>query len=202
MSVRDLADIFHERWLATHPFEASLYGVPGYDDRVPNDSEAGEAAWRSELDSMLAEASRLDRSSLSEADDVTLGCLLENLAQELRDLDARLIEHTVTAMPFTGPAVLLATAARTILPDERAAADYLERLRAGGGWIDQQTERLRIGAGKGRLPVAPLVQEAISGRSTCSRRTFPTASPSPSLRKAGTASRPGARSGTHSRGMS
>jgi len=45
--------------------------------------------------------------------------------------------------------------------DERAARDYLERLRSSGTWIDQQSERLRIGAGKGRFPVAPLVQQAI-----------------------------------------
>jgi uncharacterized protein (DUF885 family) len=161
MSVRDLADTFHERWLVTNPFAASLYGIPGYDDRVPDDSEAGEAAWRSELDSTLARADRLDRSPLSNADDVTLGCLREYLAQEVRGLDARLIEHTVTPMPFSGPAVLFSIAARTLLVDERAAADYVERLRAGGTWIDQQAERLRVGAGKGRLPVAPLVQDAI-----------------------------------------
>jgi uncharacterized protein (DUF885 family) len=161
VSVRDLADTFHERWLATHPFAASLYGIPGYDDQVPDDSEAGEDAWRAELGPVLAEAEGLNPSALSEPDRITLGCLLENLGQELRDLDARLIEHTVSAMPFSGPAVLLSTAARTVLPDERAAGDYLERLRAGGTWIDQQTERLWIGAGKGRLPVAPLVREAI-----------------------------------------
>jgi uncharacterized protein (DUF885 family) len=159
--VRELADAFHERWLETHPFAASTFGVPGYDDRVPDDSEAGEASRRSELESTLVEADRLELASLSESAGITLGCLRENVAGELRDLDVRLIEHTVTAMPFSGPAELLATAARTVLADERAAADYLERLRAAGTWIDQQTERLQIGAGNGRLPVAPLVQEAI-----------------------------------------
>ncbi len=159
--VRELADAFHERWLETHPFAASTFGVPGYDDRVPDDGEAGEASRRSELESTLVEADRLELASLSEPAGITLACLRENVAGELRDLDVRLIEHTVTAMPFSGPAELLATAARTMLVDERAAADYLERLRAAGTWIDQQTERLQIGAGKGRLPVAPLVQEAI-----------------------------------------
>jgi uncharacterized protein (DUF885 family) len=159
--VRELADAFHERWLETHPFAASTFGVPGYDDRVPDDGEAGEASRRSELESTLVEADRLELASLSEPAGITLACLRENVAGELRDLDVRLIEHTVTAMPFSGPAELLATAARTVLADEQAAADYLERLRAAGTWIDQQTERLQIGAGKGRLPVAPLVQEAI-----------------------------------------
>jgi len=159
--VRELADAFHERWLETHPFAASTYGVPGYDDRVPDDSEAGEASRRSELESTLVEADGLELASLSAPAGITLACLRENVAGELRELDVRLIEHTVTAMPFSGPAELLATAARTVLADEEAAADYLERLRAAGTWIDQQTERLEIGAGKGRLPVAPLVQEAI-----------------------------------------
>ncbi len=159
--VRALADAFHERWLETHPFAASVFGVPGYDDRVPDDSEAGEASRRAELESTLAEVDRLELASLSEPDGITLACLRENAVGELRDLDVRLIEHTVTAMPFSGPPELLAAAARTLLADEQAAADYLERVRAGGTWIDQQTERLEIGAAKGRLPVAPLVQEAI-----------------------------------------
>jgi uncharacterized protein (DUF885 family) len=159
--VRELTDAFHERWLATHPFAASVYGVPGYDDRVPDDSEAGEASRRTDLELTLSEVDRLEPTSRSEADAITLACLRENAVGELRDLDVGLIEHTVTAMPFSGPSELLATAARTLLADEQAAHDYLERLRAGGTWIDQQSQRLRIGAAKGRLPVAPLVQEAI-----------------------------------------
>ncbi len=161
MRVRELADSFHERWLAAHPFAASDFGIPGYDDRVPDASEAGEAAWRGELESITDRARRLDRAQLPDEDGITLDTLLEYAAQERRGLDAELIDHTVTAMPFSGPAVLLATAARTVLPDEQAAADYLERLRRSGAWIDQQTERLRAGAGKGRLPVASLVQQAI-----------------------------------------
>ncbi|MBV8217784.1 MAG: DUF885 domain-containing protein [Solirubrobacterales bacterium] len=138
-----------------------MYGISGYDDRVPDDSEAGEAAWRTELESLLADARGFDRERLSAADAITLGCLAENIGIELRQLDARLIDHTVTAMPFSGPPVLFAVAARSVIADERAALDYLERLRRSGGWIDQQSERLRIGADKGRLPVAPLVQQAI-----------------------------------------
>jgi uncharacterized protein (DUF885 family) len=147
--VRGLADTFHERWLTAHPFTATYYGIPGHDDQVPDDSEAGEAGWRGELESMLTQARRLEQPQLPEADAITLACLIENIHQELREFDAGLIEHTVTAMPFSGPAVLLATAARTVMVDAQAAADYLERLRRSGEWIDQQTERLRIGAGKG-----------------------------------------------------
>jgi len=177
--VRDLADRFHERWLTAHPFTASLYGIPGCEDRVPDDSEAGVAAWRAELESMLAEAHRVDPTELAEADAITLGCLVENIDQEVREIDTRLLEHDVSAMPFTGPAVLLATAARTVIGDEQAAADYLERLRHGGEWVDQQSERLRIGAAKGRLPVAPLVEQAIEWADDLLRPEVPEALAAP-----------------------
>ena len=177
--VRELADRFHERWLRVHPFTASLYGIPGYDDRVPDDSEAGDAAWRGELESMRADARRFEQLPLAEADAITLGCLVENIDQEVRDLDSRLLEHDVSAMPFTGPAVLLATAARTLVGDERAATDYLERLRRGGEWVDEQTERLRIGAIKGRLPVAPLVEQAIDWAENVMRPAVPEALATP-----------------------
>ena len=171
--VRGLADSFHERWLTAHPFTATYYGIPGHDNEVPDDSEAGEAGWRGELESLLTDARRLEQPQLSEADAITLACLIENIHQELRELDAGLIEHAVTAMPFSGPAVLLATAARTVMVDAQAAADYLERLRRSGEWIDQQTERLRIGAAKRRLPVAPLVQQAIEWAETLVRSPVP-----------------------------
>ena len=40
-SARDLADRFHTRWLEQNPFAATSYGIPGYDDLVPDESEAG-----------------------------------------------------------------------------------------------------------------------------------------------------------------
>ena len=55
-----------------------------------------------------------------------------------------------------GRPLFLAVAARTVLVDETAAEAYLTRLRRSGGWINQVTERLRAGAARGRLPVAPL----------------------------------------------
>lgn len=160
-SVRALADSFHERWLAAHPFVASMYGIMGYDDRVPDDSEEGEAARRAELESVLANLDGFDPSALPEADAVTLGCLVGSVRDELRGIDARLIEHTVSAIPIGGPSLLLGLAARTVVSDGQAAEDYLDRLRRTGEWLDQQTERLRIGAARGRLPVAPLVAGAI-----------------------------------------
>jgi len=161
-TARDLADRFHQRWLEANPFSATAYGIPGYDDLVPDTSQEGDQAWRAELTRFLLEADEIAAGSLNPADTVTLDCTKEMVTQELTVIDLAQVEYTVTAMQYSGPAVLMATAARTVLVDEAAAEAYLTRLRRSGTWLDQISERLRTGAAKGRLPVAPLVEQAIA----------------------------------------
>jgi uncharacterized protein (DUF885 family) len=161
-TARDLADRFHQRWLEANPFSATAYGIPGYDDLVPDTSQKGDQAWRAELTRFLLEADEITVGSLNPADTVTLDCTREMVTQELTAIDLAQVEYTVTAMQYSGPAVLMATAARTVLVDEAAAEAYLTRLRRSGTWLDQISERLRTGAAKGRLPVAPLVEQAIA----------------------------------------
>jgi uncharacterized protein (DUF885 family) len=161
-TARDLADRFHQRWLEANPFSATAYGIPGYDDLVPDTSQEGDQAWRAELTRFLLEADEVASGPLNPADSVTLDCTTEMTTQELTVIDLAQVEYTVTAMQYSGPAVLMATAARTVLVDETAAGAYLTRLRRSGAWLDQISERLRAGAAKGRLPVAPLVEQAIA----------------------------------------
>jgi uncharacterized protein (DUF885 family) len=161
-SARDLADRFHERWLYTHPFTATMYGIPGYDHLLPDSSAEGQRAWRAEVSQFLTEAAAVDRAQLTLADAVTLDCTEQAAVQEVAVVDAAADEHTVTPMHYRGPAAFLAVAARTVLVDPAAAEAYLTRVRGSGGWLDQVTERLRAGAARGRLPVAPLAEQAIS----------------------------------------
>src|SRR6266700_5573754 len=161
-SARDLADRFHRRWLEANPFAATSYGIPGYDDLVPDESEAGQQAWRAEVGQFLGEADAIARDQLTPADAVTLDCTTEAATQEREVIDLAGAEHTVTAMQYAGPAAFLAVAARTVLVDPAAAEAYLTRLRRSGTWLDQIGERLRTGAGKGRLPVAPLAGRAVT----------------------------------------
>ena len=160
-SPRDLADRFHRRWLEENPFTATMYGLPGYDDLVPDESEQGGQAWRAEVGQFLREADAIARDQLTPADAVTLDCMMEMATQEREIIDLARADHTVTAMQYAGPAAFLAVAARTVLIDPVAAEAYLTRLRRSGAWLDQVGERLRTGAAKGRLPVAPLVEQAI-----------------------------------------
>ena len=161
-SVRELADRMHRRWLEENPFTATMYGIPGYDDLVPDESEEGRRAWRAEVGRFLGEAGAVERGQLTPADAVTLDCTIEAATQELEIIDLAPADYTVTAMPYMGPAAFLAVAARTVLVDPAAAEAYLTRLRRSSGWFDQIGERLRTGAGQGRLPVAPLAEQAVT----------------------------------------
>lgn len=160
--VRDLADRFHERWLRVNPFAASMYGISGYDDLMPDDSEAGHQAWRAEAGRFAAEAEALAPEARTDAQKITLDCVAQAVKGEIAGIDMAAEEHTVTAMHYGGPAGFLAVAARTVLLDAEAAENYLTRLKRGGEWLDQITERLRAGAKKGRLPVAPLAEQAVA----------------------------------------
>lgn len=160
-SVRDLADRFHEQWLAQNPFTASMYGIPGYDADVPDESAAAHEQWRATVQAFQGEAADVDVAVLGSDDRVTLGCVVAACDREIAALDAAPLDHTVTAMPFSGPPALLAVAARTVLVDAAAAGDYVTRLRRSGTWVDQLSDRLREGAARGRFPVAPLVQQAV-----------------------------------------
>jgi uncharacterized protein (DUF885 family) len=163
---RDLADRFHEQWLRANPFAATSYGIPGYDHLLPDESEAGQQAWRAEAEGFLREAEALRQAAaagggqLTAADAVTLDCVAQAASQEADVVDMASDEHTVTPMHYGGPAFLLAVAARTVLVDVDAAEAYLTRLRGCGGWLDQVTERLQAGASRGRLPVASLAERA------------------------------------------
>ena len=190
-SPRDLADRFQQRWLEHNPFAATMYGIPGYDHLLPDESEAGERAWRAEACGLGEEADAITAATSAEA--VTLGCVRGAAAHEQDGIDMAAAEHTVTAMQFAGPANLPAVAARTVLVDPESAEAYLARLRGSGTWFGQLGERLRTGAGKGRLPVAPLAERAIAwrGRTCCpaSARCSPR-----SPRRAGPARQRGSRS--------
>jgi len=183
---RDLADRFHERWLHANPFAATMYGIPGYDHLLPDDSAAGQQAWRAEAERFLDEADEIRRGEtgqgqLTTADDVTLDCTTQAVTQEVTGIDLAADEHTVTAMQYSGPAMFLAVAARTVLVDEKAAEDYLTRVRGSGAWLDQLTDRLRDGARSGRLPVAPLAEQALGWAETvlAAPENSPVLSPKP-----------------------
>jgi len=165
-AARELSDRLDAALNRANPFEASYMGVSGYDDLVPDASEAGEASRRAEMEQILTEVGALEAAAPSPADSVTLGCATTFIEQEIAVIDSAGAEHIVSSQPFAPPAQLFAVAARTVVADSDDAAAYLARLSRSGDYIDQLCERLRAGAARGRLPVAALVAGAIEWAET------------------------------------
>jgi uncharacterized protein (DUF885 family) len=156
--IRALADELVRTLLAADPLHGSSLGLREYDALMPDPCTAAEDALVDRLRDLAGRAEHLTATDTRER--ATLGTVrawCEHLELEVAN---RADEYTVTAMPFAGPATLLAVAARTVLPDTAAAADYLARLTASPDWIDGTTERLREGRAKGTLPIAGLVDQA------------------------------------------
>ncbi len=158
---RALADRLHDLLLAASPLAATMLGLRDYDADVPDASVEADARLRADVEAVQRDAADAATRQWGASEAITLACVADTAERTLLELDAAEVEYTVTPLPFSGPPVLLAVAARTVVTDAAAAADYLTRLRGSARWIDQIGERLRDGAHRGRVPVAHLVEQAI-----------------------------------------
>jgi uncharacterized protein (DUF885 family) len=164
-----LADEFTDRMHRADPFSASEFGVAEYDGQLPDVTRAGEDALVADLRGLQRRAEVLAASEPGPAGDeptaadrrLVLAVLRSKLVTTLLDVQARAIEYTVTALPLSGPPVLMAVCARQTLPTEQSGADYLSRLRGSGDWIDETISRLRDGVRAGRTPVAALAEVGV-----------------------------------------
>jgi uncharacterized protein (DUF885 family) len=157
--IRALADELVQTLLAADPLHGSALGLREYDALMPDPSAAAEDALVDRLRDIARRAAQLTADD--SRDRATLGAVSAWCKHRELDLHNRADEYTATAMPFSGPAMLPAVAARTVLLDAGAAEDYLARLIASPRWLDGVTDRLRDGRAKGTLPIAELIDQAV-----------------------------------------
>jgi uncharacterized protein (DUF885 family) len=161
---RDLAELAERYFQVTmdaSPFDATVYGVRGWDAEVPDLSEAGEA----ETDRRLAELERrlaaIDPAGLGPQDRVTLAMLGRGLADRRAELAARWPELTVSATMSGIQSCVLGLVPKVTLATPAQAADYAERCVKLAGCLDQAGHRLRAGLASGRTPPALGVRAAV-----------------------------------------
>ena len=160
--VHALADELVDVMFTADPLDATLYGVPGYDDRLPDLSEEGEAAINARAAGIAARAAAIDPSTLDDEDAVTLAVIEQQARTRLESSETRFVEYTITGL-FISPAPALLSALPLVpLPDDDRAAAYLARLTAIPGYLETLAERHRAGVAAGRLPVRRLVESAIT----------------------------------------
>lgn len=154
-----LADELLGVLLGADPVGATVTGVPGYDERLPDHSEAAEFATR---DAALDIARRAAALTPDTADDrVTAAVIKERAESCAAEIEARTVEHSIAESIFAPAAAML-----TILPMVPATTDdqgeaYLTRLAGLPQFLDGLAERHRAGVASGRLPVANLVASTI-----------------------------------------
>ena len=140
-NIADLAERYFQVCMDASPFDATTYGVRGWDAEVPDLSEAGEA----ETDRRLADLERrlagIDAAGLGAEDRVTLAMLGRGLADRRAELAARWPELTVSATQSGIQTAVLGLVPKVTLATPDQADDYLERCAKLGGCLDQAGDR-------------------------------------------------------------
>ena len=159
-SIRELADELVHRLFANEPFLGSSLGVREYDAFVPDLAPEARRDFAESVANIRAEAVAVEPDEPE--DRIIRGAVIGACDRAAHRIEIAAETYTVTDVPMEGPPVLFALAARTALPDEQAATDYLSRLSDAGTWFAQSAQRIRDGHEAGRLPVASLVEKALA----------------------------------------
>ncbi|MDT7786499.1 MAG: hypothetical protein QOF58_4918 [Pseudonocardiales bacterium] len=118
------------------PFLASMYGLPGWEDELPDHSAEGQQALRARI------ADVLRRAETSDEDPVTLAVIRHQGETIVARIDARLVEHTVASGLRAPVNELLMMSSRV---------DMSQRRDKIAGYVDQVSARVR---GSDRRPLS------------------------------------------------
>ena len=141
MTPDDLASELLETTLDADPLAGSLYGFPGYDERLPDFSKASELAQGTRLAALAEQAAQLDETGLNEVQLQTLDFVRRMAANMAGAATVPLVEFTVCDTfvdPVNGVLTLLPklrarhqrTPGRLRGPPPRSARHALHRGRA------------------------------------------------------------------------
>ncbi|GAA0241873.1 hypothetical protein GCM10010492_46350 [Saccharothrix mutabilis subsp. mutabilis] len=152
-TARELSDELLTVAFDADPVEATLRGVPGWDDRLPDPSADAAAG-------IARRAEDVARRARAGGDDpVTRAVVAQQADAVAGRARAGLVEHT-HAEGLNAPVALLLTALPLVRPvDAQGARDYLTRLSAFPAYLDALARRQRDSP---KRPVAHLVDAAVA----------------------------------------
>ncbi|MFJ6674372.1 DUF885 domain-containing protein [Actinosynnema sp. NPDC091369] len=151
-TARELADEMLTLVLDADPVTATLLGIPGWDNRLPDPSAEGERVLRSRAEDIAR------RARGGDDDPVTRAVVAQQAWGLVHRLDAHLVEHT-HAEGLTAPLAVLLAALPLVRPSgDEARKAYLTRLSSLPAYLDALTRRQRDSA---RRPLGHLVEAAV-----------------------------------------
>jgi uncharacterized protein (DUF885 family) len=158
MSVDDLAADLLSTVFDADPLSGSMYGFPGYDDRLPDLSAGAEDQIATALGSVAQQAEDHSDRGLAETEHQTLDfvrVLARGMAEAAR---VPLTEFTICDT-FVAPVPgVLTTLPKLSLDTDERRQGYRARLRGLPALLAAAGERHRSGADDGRTAVARLVR--------------------------------------------
>ena len=162
MTPDDLAAELLETTLEADPLAGSLYGFPGYDERLPDFSETSETAQSERLAALAARAEQVDEAGLDEVQLQTLDFVRRMAKNMAGAATVPLVEFTICDT-FVDPVDGVLTILPKLALDTQERQDgYVVRLRALPDMLATVAERHREGAAAGRTAVRRLVASAMT----------------------------------------
>ncbi len=156
-----LDERFFEAVHTADPFNATMLGVGGFDDLVPDPTEAGAAAAAARIGAVEAEAREIDARELDVDDRIDREVLLSLAGAARADLEHGSWASNASADGYGSPQGEAFMAVPTAsLTDAAAVEGYLRRLGALGGFFDAVGDRYRGAVAEGRRPTQVGVRQA------------------------------------------
>ena len=162
MSPDDLAAELLDAVLEADPLTGSLYGLAGYDDRLPDFGREAEQRFASVVASIADRAEALPDDGLGETDRQSLD-FVRHLARAMAGAaEVPAVEFTICDTFAAPVGAVLTMLPKVPLDTERRRDDYLTRLTGLGPMLATAAGRHRDGTAAGRTAVARLVRSAIA----------------------------------------
>jgi uncharacterized protein (DUF885 family) len=156
------ADFFQVQH-STDPLTATLLGVSGFDDRLPDPSRPGSQTGAVVLDEIEHRLARIDLSALGEADRINHAVLGALVWGARSGLEHSLWEANASAKSYVSPhAMVFQAVPNAPLPDLDAVHGYLRRLEGLSGHFGAIAQRYREAKADGRTPTAVGARHAIT----------------------------------------
>jgi uncharacterized protein (DUF885 family) len=145
-----LAQRYFDFQLADNPTSASFYGIPGYDDKLPDPSRKGDRVRLTHHAEISAGLDAIDAAALQGQDRITYSMLGRLLADQTASLHAALGEVGLSNTITSPVSTMLSSLPRVALDTAERSRDYLVRLGSLGDYFDAVLERYREAGTEGR----------------------------------------------------
>lgn len=143
------------------PVGATLYGIRGRDDRLSDISAGNELTLRERAENIRVRAMAVDTAHADLEQRLTIAVVVHQAQALVDQFDARSPEYTVIGNLFAPVAGVLFRLGQVPVGDAPQAEDFLLRLRQIPEFTAAAAQRHREGVAAGRVPVRPLVDNAI-----------------------------------------